>query len=122
MARYKFYNINPLGKIEEDCVIRAISLALNEDYDVILHKLYLIGELYDCEFLCKSCYGCLLDNVYELDRIESFNGMMIDDFLNICDDGTYLVRVSGHLTCIIDKCIYDLWDCKNEIIDTIWKI
>lgn len=122
MARYKFYNINPLGAIEEDCVIRAISLALKEDYDLIYHKLELIGELYECEFLCKSCYGCLLDDVYELDRIESFNGLTINEFLNICDNSTYLVRVQGHLTCIIDKCIYDLWDCSNEIIDTIWKI
>ena len=35
MARYKFLNLNPLGELEEDCVCRAISLALNEDYYVI---------------------------------------------------------------------------------------
>ena len=45
MARYKFLNINPLGKKEQDCVCRAISLALNENYYTIKRKLELVGEL-----------------------------------------------------------------------------
>lgn len=122
MARYKFINANPLGKLEEDCVCRAISLALNIDYNIINHKLHLIGELYDCEFLCKSCYGCLLDNVFSLDRIESFNGIPISEFVEMAPKGTFIIRVEGHLTCVIDNQIYDTWDCGNELIDTIWEV
>ena len=40
MARYQFLNVNPLGEIEEDCVCRAISLALDKDYYKIQEKLY----------------------------------------------------------------------------------
>lgn len=111
-----------LGEIEEDCVCRAISLALNIDYNTILYKLQLIGDLFDCEYLCKCCYGFLLDEVYNLERIESYNGITIRDFIDIIPKGIYIIRVEGHLTCVIDEILYDIWDCQDEIIDTIWVV
>ena len=44
MARYQFLNLNPLGKKEQDCVIRAISLGLEEDYFIIEDKLKLVKK------------------------------------------------------------------------------
>lgn len=122
MARYKFFNINPLGKLEEDCVCRAISLALEEDYYTIQEKLELIGELFECQFLCECCYRFLLDNVYDLPRYEEFKGMTIEEFADMHPIGTYLIRIEGHLTCLIDQVILDLWDCTDKIIDIVWKI
>lgn len=122
MARYKFLNLNPLGEIEEDCVCRAISLALNEDYYVIQEKLYLVGQLFECQFLCKCCYKFLLDDVYDLQRIEDYQGCTIEEFANANPTGIYLIRIEGHLTCLIDQVIYDLWDCNDKIVDIVWKI
>lgn len=122
MARYKFLNLNPLGEIEEDCVCRAISLALNEDYYVIQEKLYLVGQLFECQFLCKCCYKFLLDDVYDLQRIEDYQGCTIEEFANANPIGVYLIRIEGHLTCLIDQVIYDLWDCNDKIVDIVWKI
>lgn len=122
MASYEFFNINPLNRIEEDCVCRAISLALEEDYYTIEKKLYLIAELFECERLCVCCYRFLLDNVYNLMRYEDYKGMYIKDFASINPYGTFLIRIDGHLTCLIDGVIYDLWDCLEEKIDLIWKI
>lgn len=122
MARYKFLNVNPLGEIEEDCVCRAISLALNEDYYLIQHKLNLVAELFECEKLCMCCYKFLLDEVYGLERIEEFQGMTIECFANLHPVGIYLIRIEGHLTCLCDNVIYDIWDCKDKKIDVIWKV
>lgn len=122
MARYEFLNINPLGKKEEDCVCRAISLALNEDYNIIKEKLELIGDLFDCEMLCVCCYKFLLDNVYNLERIEAFEGKTIREFIYYHPIGTYIIRIEGHCTCIIDSVCYDLWDCLDEKISLIWKV
>lgn len=122
MARYKFLNLNPLGKREEDCVCRAISLALDEDYYIIENKLHLIGELFECEELCVCCYKFLLDNIYNLDRIEEYQGYTIEEFANSNCYGKYLVRVEGHLTCVIDNVCYDIWDCRDKIVDLIWKV
>ena len=55
MARYDFLNLNIMGKLENDCVNRAIALALNEDYLLIQRKLELVGELFECEKLCVCC-------------------------------------------------------------------
>lgn len=120
--KYKFLNLQPLGHREEDCVCRAISLAVNEDYYTIQHKLDLIGDLFDCEELCVCCYKHLLDSVYELERYESYQGMTIEEFLNLNPKGTFIIRVQGHLTCGIDGVLYDIWDCRNKIVDIVWKV
>ena len=122
MAHYKFLNLNPLGKREQDCVCRAISLALEEDYYVIQHKLSLVGDLFDCDKLCLCCYKFLLDEVYNLNRIEEYQGFMIQDFITDNPKGTYLIRIEGHLTCVVDGYCYDIWDCTDKIIDVIWEV
>lgn len=122
MARYQFLNVNPVGKIEEDCVCRAISLALDEDYYKIQEKLYLVAKLFECEYLCVCCYKYLLDNVYDLKRIEEVKGMTVEEFANHFPIGVFIVRVEGHLTCVIDNNIMDIWNCKDEIVDLVWEV
>lgn len=122
MAKYQFLNINPLGELEEDCVCRAISLALDEDYCKIQNKLHLVADLFECEMLCICCYKYLLDEVYGLERIEEFSGMTIDEFLHYHPEGTYLIRIDNHLTCAIDGTVLDIWDCTNHEIRLIWKV
>lgn len=122
MARYKFLNLNPLGLREQDCVCRAISLALNEDYYIIERKLELVGELFECEKLCVCCYKFLLDNVYNLDRIEECQGMKVYEFADFFPHGIYIVRVDGHCTCVINNQILDTWNCGDEIVDIAWKV
>ena len=122
MARYQCLNVNPVGKIEEDCVCRAISLSLNEDYYKIQEKLHLVAELFECEYLCVCCYKYLLDNVYDLKRIEEVKGMTVEEFANHFPIGVFIVRVEGHLTCVIDNNIMDIWNCKDEIVDLVWEV
>ena len=122
MARYQFLNVNPLGEIEEDCVCRAISLALDKDYYKIQEKLYLVAKLFECEYLCVCCYKYLLDNVYDLKRIEEVKGMTVEEFANYFPIGIFIVRVEGHLTCVIDNNIMDIWDCRDKIVDLVWEV
>lgn len=122
MARYQFLNVNPLGEIEEDCVCRAISLALDEDYYKIQEKLYLVAKLFECEYLCVCCYKYLLDDVYDLKRIEEVKEMTIEEFANYFPIGIFIVRVEGHLTCVIDNHIMDIWDCRDKIVDLVWEV
>lgn len=119
---YKFKNVNPLGKRELDCVTRAISLALDKDYYDVKNDLCLVGQLFKCEKLCVCCYKYLLDYVYGLQRIESFQGMTIEEFIKYNPYGTYIIRVDSHLTSCIDSVLYDLWDCRNEIVDIVWQV
>lgn len=122
MSKYQFLNLNPLGNLEEDCVCRAISLALNEDYYTIEEKLCLVGKLFDCEQLCVCCYKFLLDEVYGLDRLEEFSGMTISEFSECCPNGTFLIRIDNHLTCMRDGVVFDIWNCTSKEIRLIWKV
>ena len=119
---FKFLNLNPLGKREEDCVCRAISLATEKDYEDVQEQLYLISKLFRCESLCVCCYKHLLDYVYNLDRIESFHGYTIHEFIELNPKGTYIIRVDGHLTCAIDGILYDTWDSRDCIVDIVWEV
>lgn len=122
MSNFEFHNVNPLGLREQDCVCRAISLALNRDYYDIEDKLKLVGELFECEFLCVDCYKMLLDCVFNLTRIEAFHGWTINEFCEEGLEGIFIIRVEGHLTCIMNKKIKDIWDCGEEVIDIIWRV
>ena len=119
---WKFLNLQPLGKLEEDCVTRAISLATGQDYKTIQEQLFLISELFECEELCVCCYKHLLDYVYNFERIEAVQGMTIEEFLEEFDIGIFIIRVDGHLTCAIDGNIIDTWDCTNKIVDIVWFV
>ena len=122
MSKYQFLNLNPLGNLEEDCVCRAISLALNEDYHTIEEKLYLVGKLFDCEQLCVCCYKFLLDEVYGLERLEEFSGMTISEFSECYPKGTFLIRIDNHLTCMCNGVVFDIWNCTSKEIRLIWKV
>lgn len=119
---WQFLNLQPLGKLEEDCVTRAISLATGQDYYTIQEQLNLIGSLFHCEKLCVCCYKHLLDYVYNLERIEAVQGMSIKEFLQVFNSGIYIIRVDGHLTCAIDGEIIDTWDCTDKIVDIVWFV
>lgn len=122
MTKYQFYNVNPLGALEEDCVTRAITLATKSDYYKVKDKLYLIAQLFECDKLCVCCYKHLLDEVYKLPRIPVDSGTTICDFLKIHNKGTYIIRVDGHLTCGIDGICFDIWNCVQEYIDIVWEV
>lgn len=122
MSRYKFLNLNPLGNLEEDCVCRAISLALDEDYYKIKNKLYLVAELFECEMLCVCCYKYLLDEVYGLERLEEYDGLSINEFSKHCPKGVYLIRTDNHLTCMVEGTVFDTWNCTDNEIRLIWKV
>lgn len=121
MVDYKFYNANDLGKIEQDCVCRAISTAVGLPYKSIERKLYLIGELFECDKLCVCCYKFLLENVFGL-KSKYANGKTIKEISKEFCDNTIIIRMDGHLTCSIKGTVYDIWDCTSEVADMFWIV
>lgn len=121
MLDYKFYNANPLGELEQDCVCRAISGATKIPYYSIKRKLELIGDLFECDKLCVCCYHHLLEKVFGLTP-KFANGKSVREVAKEFKDKRVIIRIDGHLTCAINGTIYDIWDCTNEIADIFWVI
>lgn len=122
MSKFVYYNNNPYGLKEEDCVTRAITLASGcFTYEEVKKKLQLIAELFNCEKLCVCCYRHLLDDVFKYHRVNC-DGYLVGEFADDNPIGVYLLRINGHITCLIDGTIYDLWDCRNEFITDAWRV
>lgn len=121
MVDYKFYNANPLKKIEQDCVTRAISRAVKLPYNVIKYKLHLIAELYECEKLCVCCYYHLLEKVFGL-VTKNANKKTVKEIAEDYKNNIIIIRIDGHLTMAEYGVIYDIWDCRDEVADVFWIV
>lgn len=121
MAKFKYFNINPNGEKRNDCVTRAISLACDLPYPTIRRKLRYTAQLLDCCKLCVSCYEFLIREVFGGTPVNC-EGMTVDDFAELHPQGTYLLRMDGHITCLIDYTIYDIFDCREHRITNAWKM
>lgn len=100
---------------------RSISLASGLPYNIIRKKLFHTAKLLDCEKLCVCCYKHLLDDVFKYKRVNSDN-MRVGEFADVYPYGTYIVRMNGHISCIIDNKIYDIWDCRNQVLTDAWQV
>ena len=116
---YVHYNPNPNGSYVGDCVIRAISKALNmpwhKTYANLAIQGYAMGDmpssnrvwgqyLRSCGYrryvvpnTCPDCYT-------------------VKDFCKDNPRGTYLLSTGTHLVCCIDGSYYDAWDSGDETI------
>lgn len=121
MVDYKFYNANPLGKIESDCVTRAISRATEIPYDEVLEKLHLVAALFECDALCVCCYHFLLEKVFGLTPKKA-NGKTVREVVEDYSNNTLLLRLEGHLTMAENGIVYDIWDCRDEPVDIFWIV
>lgn len=121
MSRFVYYNNNPYGRREEDCVTRAITLASGLDYKEVQEKLYYTAKLLNCDKLCICCYRHLIDDVLKYRRVDA-EGYLVGEFADLHPHGIYLVRMNGHITVIINSAIYDIWDCRNQVITDCWKV
>lgn len=116
---YKYYNANPLKNNVSDCATRAISLAEGTSWDYCYSKLSNLarqqGQMMDnVEFIENY-----LDNRYPR---QCHYSKTINEFANEHSYGVYLCTMTGHITCVIDGCIYDTFDCGDRIMRCAWKI
>ena len=119
---YKYYNQNPNGYHIPDCVIRAISLAMNISYYDVISMLHINGEELKCDMLNVRCYEKLLDYDFNLPHMElnkpKTAAEVADDFPN----NILLLRMPGHLSCSVYSVIHDIFDCSSEFITDFWIV
>ena len=75
----------------------------------------------ECDELCVCCYKHLLDDIFGYPRIRA-GGMTVGELSEEYPDSILIVRIEGHLTCIIHGIIRDIWDCSDKIADIVWKV
>ena len=113
-----YLNVNPKGKRTGDCVIRATALALGVDWECASDMLYDQAKECACEMSCLGCYSAM----FEMLGFKKCNarGQTVQEIADANKDNTVLVRIKGHLTCVVKGMVHDIWDCSNEVADCYW--
>lgn len=120
---YVYYNPNPTGRNVGDCAIRAISKALNVDWEeafmLVAKNAYLMGDMPSS----NSVWGALL-------RQNGFYRTTIPDSCpdcytaeEFCQDhpkGTFVLGFGSHVATVVDGNLYDSWDSSHEIPQYYW--
>lgn len=116
---YKFYNNNALGLFENDCTVRAISLATNNSWDDTYEHLSNVARLQgimmdDRDFIIKYLDE-RYQRIYDLPRT-------VGEVSGSYPDNVLLITMPGHITCSKYGVVYDSFDCRNQVAEYCWKI
>ena len=112
-GRSKYYRPK---KTSNDCVVRSISIALNQDYKDTLVDLCDFTVLYGEPFNTKNTYEKYLFSKGWLKfktLIKSNNKKYRITDLPVNDN--CLISTRRHLTVLINGVIRDLWDTRNQV-------
>ena len=118
-----YFNPNPAGRSVGDCAVRAISKALDIDWETAYIKMcsngYSMGDMPSSD----SVWGSVLRQ----------NGFVKEVIPNTCPEcysaehfcrdhprGTYVLGFGGHVATVHDGFVYDSWDSSNEIPQFYW--
>lgn len=122
---YQYYQPNPCGKSIGDCVVRALSKALNLKWEDAY--LILVAEgLRACEMPSSNAvWGEVL-------RRRGFrkgilpttcpNCMTVKQFCEEYNKGVYVIGTGNHAVTAIDGDYYDSWDSGNEVVAYFWEM
>ncbi len=116
---YEYYNANAVGKLDEDCTIRAISCATGKSWDSVYENLSDLAQE----------RGTMIDNsefiINYLDRrykpIVTYDEN-IGELSSRYKDNILLITTKGHITCSKYGVIYDTWDCRNRQVEYAWLV
>ena len=114
---YSYYNANPYKIRVGDCVIRAISKALNQPWEDTYIDLTIQGYLMGDLLSSNAVWGAYLKSkgftrdIISNDCPECYT---IEDFCNEYPKGTFIIGTGTHAVCVIDGIIYDTWQSGDE--------
>ena len=118
------FNNNPVGRRVGDCSIRALSLALDTDWE----NAYLMSAINGYKMgdmpSSNSVWGAVLrQNGYYKHVIPNTcpDCYTFEDFAKEHGEGIYVIGTGSHVATVIDGVLYDAWDSSHEIPVFYWS-
>lgn len=117
-------NPNPRRKSVGDCVIRALTIATNSDWDTVYLELMLIG--YDMKDMPNSneIWGTYLqDKGFTRESIPNMCPACytVREFADDHPQGTYVIGTGTHAVAVVNGNYYDTGDSGDEVPVYVWK-
>lgn len=118
------YNPNPAQARAGDCAVRAISKALNIDWESAYAKVAVNGFLMGDVISSNAVWGSVLrQNGFTREIIPNScpDCYTLADFSKDHPKGTFVVALPGHVACVVDGDIYDSWDSSELVPLYYWR-
>lgn len=115
---YITINPNPLNKRTGDCVIRAISIAENKDWDDVFLDLMMKSYFMKEMPTQNNVWGSYLKDIgYERYIIPNTcpDCYRVSDFANDNPQGTFILATGTHAVTVKDGQAYDTFDSTQEV-------
>ena len=118
------FNNNPAKRRVGDCSIRALSLALDTDWE----NAYLMSAINGYKMgdmpSSNSVWGAVLrQNGFYKHVIPNTcpDCYTFEDFAKEHGEGVYVIGTGSHVATVIDGVLYDAWDSSHEIPVFYWS-
>ena len=114
---FSHYNPNPQGNRVGDCVVRAVSKAVDKSWEDTYIELTIQGYIMGDLLSSNGVWGAYLRangfdrGVVSADCPDCYT---VADFANEQDSGVFVVGTGTHAVCIVDGVIFDAWDSSAE--------
>lgn len=120
---FKYHNANPRERHVNDCTVRAISLATDRSWDTVYRELSHYAQI-QCIMPDDVTYidDYLESNFERIYICRKKCRMTVGEFVEHHPIGTFLITMSGHITCVIDGAIYDTFDPSDRFIWGVYKV
>lgn len=118
------YNPNPDGAKVGDCVVRAISRALNKSWEGTYLGLCASGLVLSDMPSANHVWGTYLKNngfsrhILPTDCPECYT---VKDFCAEHPEGIFILALNSHVVCVEDGNYYDSWDSGDEVPIYYWR-
>lgn len=110
------YLNNPFGIRVGDCVIRAISKALNQSWEKTYIDLCVQGLMMADLPSSNAVWSAYLRRKsfkrYTVENCPDF--YTVEDFCREHPQGIYVIGTGTHAVCVCDGCVFDAWNSLRE--------
>lgn len=116
------YNPNPAGRTVGDCAVRAISAALNTDWETAYALICDAGFKMADMPSSNGVWGAVLrqHGFYRMSIPDSRVDYTAEDFCEDHPRGVYVLGFGNHVATVVDGVIYDSWNSSYEIPQYYW--
>lgn len=120
---WRYLNKNPLARDTNDCVIRSISCAENRSWDNVYLELSKLAQeqgiiLDDVNFVEPYLDSKYPRTCYNKEGLS----ITVEDFIKLKPQGTYLITMRGHITCVKEGVLYDTFNCLDRKVWCAWEV
>ena len=123
-SRMIYRNPNPSKQICGDCVVRALSIALEEEWTLIYDDLCELGRHIYRMPNDKDCFKTYLTRRgFKRIGVSNKKGTKrptVQSFAEAHKEGTYVLEVARHVVTVKDGHYYDIWDCGSKSLYGYW--